>query len=209
MNAPSGEDRPPAPRGVVPPPAPALDPRPDLRQTRLLLALFGVGLALVFAGLLPFPLALLCQRAGFFLATFAVLAAAAWLPASVLSRRIDAALDRWVRNTSGGFYGVMALAVFVQLELAGLPERLAGFDPGGALREALVARIVGFTTDSVMAFVWGMAWPARLIKDHGSTATVLLAAACWVVFRASRPVLPHAAFEKRPGAAAGTEGRPA
>src|SRR5688572_11003033 len=97
-----------APPSVLPPPPPALDPRPSLLQSRWLGVLFGVGLLLIFLGLaLHAATGLLLQRAGFFLATYAVLIGAAWLPAGVLSRRVDALVERWVRNSSGGFYGVM------------------------------------------------------------------------------------------------------
>lgn len=193
---------PPAP-GPLPPPPPALDPRPTARQRQVLLALFGAGAgAVVGALLLPAAYVLPVQRGGFFLATYAVLVAAAWLPArGVLSRRIDALLERWVRNSSGGFYGVMALSVFLQLELVAAARRLAGFEPSlEFLRESALQRLIGFSQDSIMSFVWGMAWPGRLLKDHGPQATVALAAIAWIVFRASRGVLPHAAFAARPKA---------
>lgn len=199
-----GRTPPPAPLMATPPPPPALDPRPSALQSRVLMALFGGGVVLVLLGAaLSVPRPLLLQRGGFFLATFALLVGAAWLPSSVLSSRVDALLERWVRNTSGGFYGVMALSVFVQMELAGLLDRITGFElDGSALRNALVEHVIGFSTDTVMSFVWGMAWPARLIQDHGPGASALLAGACWLVFRGSRAVLPHGGFEKKakPGA---------
>ena len=192
---------PPAP-GVLPPPPPALDPRPTPRQRSVLLALFGTGAACVLAGLLlPAPFGLPVQRGGCFLATYAALIAAAWLPASVLSRRVDALIERWVRNSSGGFYGVMALSVFLQLELVALASRLAGFEFSAQfLREAALQRLIGFSQDSIMSFVWGMAWPGRLLKDHGPQTTVALVVLAWLVFRASRGVLPHATFARRPKA---------
>lgn len=186
--------------GALPPPPPALDPRPNRTQATVLWILFGAGATLVVVGAsLPLPHPLLWQRAGCFLATYAALIAAAWLPASVLSQRVDALIERWVRNSSGGFYGVMALSVFVQLEVVALAQRVAGIEvSAGFLREALVQRLIGFSQDSIMSFVWGMAWPGRLIQDHGAQATGLLALGAWLVFRLSRGVLPHAGLKARP-----------
>ena len=197
-------DTPAAPPSALPPPPPPLDPRPSLLQTRWLGALFGVGVLLILVGLaLQSDAGLLSQRAGGFLATYAVLIGAAWLPAGVLSRRVDALVERWVRNSSGGFYGVMALSVFLQLEAVGLAQRIAGFEPSvDELRNALIQHFIGFSQDSIMSFVWGMAWPGRLMRDHGGTATAALAAGAWLVFRLSQRIVPHVVLQKRAPAAA-------
>jgi hypothetical protein len=188
----------------APPPPPVLDPRPSALQSRWLGVLFGAGVSLILAGLaLQSDTGLLLQRAGGFLATYAVLIGAAWLPSGVLSRRIDALVERWVRNSSGGFYGVMALSVFLQLEAVALVQRIVEFEPSlDELRNAAIQHLIGFSHDSVMSFVWGMAWPGRLLRDHGGAATAALAIGAWLVFRLSQRIVPHVVLHKRMPAAA-------
>jgi hypothetical protein len=194
----------PAPAPALPPPPPVLDPRPSTLQSRWLGVLFGGGVLLVLAGLaLQEDAGLLLQRAGCFLATYAVLIGAAWLPSGVLSRRIDSLVERWVRNSSGGFYGVMALSVFLQLEAFALVRRIVEFEPSlDELRNALIQHLIGFSQDSIMSVVWGMAWPGRLLRDHGGTATAALAVAAWLVFRLSQRIVPHVGLQKRASAPA-------
>lgn len=187
------------PSPPLPPPPPVLDPRPSALQSRWLGVLFGGGVLLILTGLaLQTNAGLLLQRGGFFLATYAVLIGAAWLPSGVLSRRIDTLVERWVRNSSGGFYGVMALSIFLQLEAVALVRRILEFEPSvDELRNAVIQHLIGFSQDSVMSFVWGMAWPGRLLKDHGSSATAALAVAAWLVFRLSQRIVPHVGWQKR------------
>lgn len=188
-----------APPSALPPPPPTLDPRPSRLQARWLGVLCGLGVALILVGLAwQGATGLLLQRAGFFLATYSLLISAAWLPSSVLSRRVDTLIERWVRNSSGGFYGVMALSVFLQLEAVAVVQRIADFELStGALHKVLIQHLIGFSKDSIMSFVWGMAWPARLLRDHGGVATAVLAVAAWLVFRLSQRIVPHVGLQKR------------
>lgn len=182
---------------AFPPPPPALDPLPSRLQQMTLLLLLVAGLLAALAGmLLTFQHHELLQHGGFFLMTYAVVMAASWLPPSVLSRRVDRLLERWVRNSSGGYYGVMALATFVQLELASLLDSIGGFEFAiPKVREFAIQTVVGFSMDSLMNFVWAMAWPWKLMPEHGFWAAAILVAATWGVFRVGREVLPHTMLE--------------
>ncbi len=185
---------------AFPPPPPALDPLPSRVQQITLLLLLVTGLCAALAGmLLSFQYHELLQQGGFFLMTYAVLMAASWLPPSVLSRRVDRLLERWVRNSSGGYYGVMALATFAQLELASLLDSIAAFEFAiPQLREFAIHTAIGFSMDAVMNFVWAMAWPGKLLPQHGLWAAAILVAATWGVFRLGREILPHTMLQAAP-----------
>lgn len=178
---------------AFPPPPPALDPLPSRVQQITLLRLFVAGLLAALAGMwLSFQHHELLQHGGFFLMTYAVVMAASWLPPSVLSRRVDRLLERWVRNSSSGYYGVMALATFAQLELASVLDSIAGFEFAiSKLREFAIQTAIGFSREAVMNFVWAMAWPWKLMPEHGLWPAAILVAATWGVFRLGREVLPH------------------
>lgn len=180
-----------------PPPPPALDPLPSRIQQITLLLILVAGLSAALAGMLfSFEHHELLQHGGFFLMTYAVVMGASWLPPSVLSRRMDRLLDRWVRNSSGGYYGVMALATFAQLELASLLDSIAAFEFAiPQLREFAIQTAIGFSMDSVKNFVWAMAWPWKLMPEHGIWAAAILVALTWGVFRLGRELLPHTMLE--------------
>ena len=190
----------PEPVNVTPPPPPRFDPRPTLWQQRLLLLLAGVGLALAAAGhAFELEVSKLLQRGGLFLVCYAAVVATSWLPPSVLSRRIDAFLERWVKNGASGFYGMMALATYAHLELGSLAKSIAGLELSlDWVTDVAIQAAIGFSIDSVMNFVWAMAWPATLWGrgNMGGIAPTVLIAVSWGVFELGRRYLPHTALGK-------------
>jgi hypothetical protein len=183
---------------AVPPPPPALDPLPSPLQRSLLLGLLIAGLATFLVGLMiDARYGHLVERVGVFLVVYAVLVAASWLPPSVLSKRVDDALEKWVRGSATGYYGMMAFATFSHLEIRSLFESIAAFDFSmSALVEAPMKWIVGVGLDSIMNFVWGFAWPGNLFQSRASAfAAGLVVAVTWGVFALGSRVLPHANFQ--------------
>jgi hypothetical protein len=183
---------------VQPPPPPALDPRPTPLQYRILLTLFGAGLVAFVSGLLMSTReAMLVQRGGVFFAVYALVVAASWLPPSVLSRRIDATLDKWVRGSATGYYGMMALATFVHLEIGSLFDAVTGFEFSvAAVRDAAVQWLIGFSQESIMNLVWGFAWPGNLFQARADAMLPgILVGITLLIFRACGRLLPHANFQ--------------
>lgn len=179
---------------LTPPPPPRFDPRPNPWQQRLLLAVFVIGLLAIAVGhLLDLPHARHIQRGGFFAACYALVVAASWLPASVLSQRVDAMLDRWVSHGATGYYGMMALASYAYLEIRTITESITAFSfSRDWIRDALIHWATGFSIESVMNFVYAMAWPGLLWgKGGGGLAPVVLIATTWVIYEGGRRVFPQ------------------
>lgn len=180
---------------AAPPPPPAVDPLPTALQVKVMAGMFVSGVIAVAIGFLVGSYGPVVQRGGVFLAVYAVLAAASWLPPSVLSRRVDATLERWVRGSATGFYGMMALATFVHLELITMIDAVASFELStGAIKQALIQRVIGFSQESLMNFVWGFAWPGNLFQNRAGLAPFVLVGLAWGLFRVGARVLPHASF---------------
>jgi hypothetical protein len=191
---------PPLPEPMLPPPPPALDPRPSQRQTAFLLGAFVVGALLILFGLVvDFRFDRVLQHAGFFLATYALVVGASWLPPSVLSQRVDRILDKWVRSSTGGYYGVMALAMFAYLELHATLDGLAGFEfPTRGLIQFLVQSVVGASVQAGMNLGQAMGWPWPLISHAGFPAAPIFVGLTWGVFRLGSTFLPHASMQGPP-----------
>jgi hypothetical protein len=181
----------------LPPPPPALDPLPSTLQRSMLIGLLASGAVLFLAGLLiEARYGDLVERIGVFFAVYAVLVAASWLPPSVLSKRIDNALEKWVRGSATGYYGMMAFATFTHLEILSLFDGIAGFEMSmSALAQAPLKWLIGFSTDSIMNFVWGFAWPGNLFQTRANAiGPALVVGITWTVFAIGAKLLPHVNF---------------
>lgn len=186
---------PPAADGLPPPP-PMQSPRPTRVQLQLLVGLFVVGVALALVGALgDFRYHVHVELGGMFLATYSTMVALSWLPPSVLSRRADKLLDRWVRSSGAGYYGVMALGVFVSLEIGNFFENFLHFELD--VKRMILERLMRFSTQSLENFIKSMAWPGLILPRGQFTGAALLVGATWGVFKATSRVLPHATFAKR------------
>jgi hypothetical protein len=185
----------PPPAVVLPPPPPAVDPRPTRMQLQLLGGMFGLGalLALV-GGVGSFPYDIHVELGGMFLATYATLVALSWLPPSVFTRRIDKVLDRWVRNSTTGYYGVMALAAFLSLEIGAFVDGVLAFEFD--LRAIILHRLMRFSVDSMINLGFAFGWPSLVTKNGQAMGAAVLVAVTWSLFHASARVLPHATFRK-------------
>ena len=182
----------------LPPPPPALDPLPSTLQRSMLIGLLASGTVIFVVGLLiDARYGDLVERTGVFFAVYAVLVAASWLPPSVLSKRIDDALEKWVRGSATGYYGMMAFATFTHLEILSVFDSIAEFDFSmSTLVEAPIKWIIGVSVDSIMNFVWGFAWPGNLFQSRASAiGPALVVAVTWAIFAFGAKVLPHASFQ--------------
>lgn len=155
-----------------------------LRQHRPMLAwLAGTGLALAAVGLPMRPAwGLPLLQLGLFMAVHAGVIALSLLPPSALGQRADAFLERWVKDPSAGFYGMMALATFVQLEVRMFLREVAEFELGGGLvLQALLRWLLGFSVESFVNMLWAMAWPVRLLSAASPSVVAATVALAWLV----------------------------
>jgi hypothetical protein len=180
---------------TLPPPPPPMSPHPTALQLRLLGGLFviGTGLALV-GGLGEFRYHLHVELAGMFFATYSTVVTLSWLPPSVLTRRVDRLLDRWVRN-SAGYYGLMALGAFIALEIPNAIDNLLSLDLD--VQRMIMERVMRFSAQSLENFIKAMAWPGLVLPRGEFVGAAVLVGATWGVFKLSARVLPHATFQKR------------
>jgi hypothetical protein len=113
-----------------------------------------------------------------------------------VSRRVDRVLEKSVRNSSGGYYGVMALATFACLEFHSLFDGLVEFEfSTRVLRELGLQWLMGFSVESLRNLISAMIWFGPLFSGGSSLAGLAFIAITWGVFRLCRGVLPHDAFE--------------
>jgi hypothetical protein len=179
-----------------PPPPPSVAPQPSAFQLQLLGGLFALGalLALV-GGRGAFRYHLHVELGGMFFAAYSALVALSWLRPGVLTRRVDKLLDRWVRNSATGYYGVMALGVSFSLEIANFFDNLLHFELD--VQRMILERVMRFSVQSLENFIKAMAWPGLVLSSGQLVGAAVLVGATWGVFRVTAKVLPQAAFRKR------------
>ena len=181
---------------ALPPPPPAMSPRPTAFQLQLLVGLFAAGsLLAIVGGFGAFRYHMHVELAGMFFATYAAMVALSWLPPSVLTRRVDKLLDRWVRNSATGYYGVMALGAFIALEIPNFVDNLLNFELD--VKRMIMERVMRFSAQSLENFIKAMAWPGLVLPRGEFVGAAALVGATWGVFKATSRVLPHATFRKR------------
>lgn len=154
----------------------------------------AVGWAAAVGLLSPAPLWTLLAA---FLVTCAAVGLAGRLPDGSWAGKIGRLLTRRAREFSGGFYGVVALAVFALSEIASLREDFAGAsDLAEFSRQIGWEWFVGFSVDSIMNAVWAGLWPFVLMREHGMLAMVGFTAVAWLLFQlAGAPDVPDAEDE--------------
>lgn len=137
---------------------------------------------------------------GLFLLTYAAVVAAGSLPDEWISRRLDDVLDRWVRDHSGGgFYGMVALSIFVGMELEALLDPRDGLLSGWSFVEGQVVQLlIGFSVESLKNMIIAMIWPWPLIARAGLVNAAIFSFACWAVFVLARNWLPVPDFTAKP-----------
>lgn len=95
-------------------------------------------------------------------------------------RRLHAA----VASSGVGFYGVVCLARFLQLELHDLIEGAADFEATrGQLMSILREWLIGFSMQSLMNSIEAMLWPWKLIAAHGMAQAALVFGPLWAMYR--------------------------
>lgn len=113
-----------------------------------------------------------------------------------LQRRMHAA----IASSGVGFYGVMTLARFLQLELHDVLGELADFELSQLrVRGVVMEWLIGFSVQSLMNSIDAFMWPLRLIQSHGMTGAGIVAGAAWSLYALGARVFPdvHSAIDTK------------
>lgn len=165
----------------------------------IVVALLAVGALLVAmaqTGVLPREG--LAGFVGGFLCLYGALVALEGGAFGGLGPALRARLRRAVVSSGVGFYGLMTLARFLQLELVDLVDAVAGFDASqGQVRALLFELATGFSMQSLMNSIDAFMWPVKLMGTYGMPIAGIVAAACWGLYALGARVFPalHAQIE--------------
>jgi hypothetical protein len=147
-------------------------------------ALVVSGLALLLlslAGILP-PKGM-TALVGSYLALYGGIIALHRLPPELAGRPLRRALHGSVLKSGVGFYGVMTLARFLQLELHDLVDGLAALELSRTMLLGLLKDwLIGFSLQSLHNTIEAFLWATRLIGEYGLPLAGAVAAACWTLY---------------------------
>ncbi len=156
-------------------------------------ALLGIGLLLVLLSIFgAVPAKGVSAFIGCFLLLYGALIVLQRPLFSGLGRTLQQRMHAAVLSNGFGFYGVMTLARFLQLELHDLIEGLAEFDFGGNLvRELFMDWLIGFSQQSLMNSIDAFMWPVKLMTAYGMYSAGIIAGAAWLLYTLGAKVFPE------------------
>ncbi|MCK7594751.1 hypothetical protein [Pseudomarimonas salicorniae] len=142
------------------------------------MTLLGLGIA----GLLPEEG--LAGFVGCFLLVYAALMLLQHPRSQLLGDGVRKRLRSSIAQSGQGFYGLLCLGRFIQLEVHDLLEALGEFELGGQLLRSLLQDwLIGFSMESLMNFVQSVIWPVFMFSSHGMFKAGLVLAALWGLYR--------------------------
>lgn len=156
-----------------------------------------VGLALVglgVTGLLPEKG--LSGFVGCFLAVYATLVLLQSPHSAVFGAGLKRRLQQAIISSGVGFYGVVSLSRFLQLELHDVLDALRGFElsraqVGGMVRDWLI----GFSMQSLMNSIEAMLWPFKMLSALGMVKAAVVFVPLWALYRLGGWVFPELAAQ--------------
>ncbi|MEZ5456856.1 MAG: hypothetical protein R3F04_12200 [Lysobacteraceae bacterium] len=161
-----------------------------------------VGVAvLVLAGLVTFGVSFALDGGfsdaieflGVALVLYATLIASSRLPDTWVGAWVAKRLDAWVASHGAGFYGLVALARFVQLEAEDGLAALRGFDLHSFdASDLLMHHLMGFSMDSLRNLINASIWPAQIFTEWGFVTAGLILALLWGIHSVGTKVFPEA-----------------
>lgn len=130
---------------------------------------------------------------GVALVLYAMLIASSRLPDTWVGAWVAKRLDAWVASHGAGFYGLVALARFIQLEAEDGLAALRGFDlqsfDGSDL---LMHHFMGFSMDSLRNLINASIWPAQVFTEWGFVTAGLILVLLWGIHSVGTKVFPEA-----------------
>lgn len=167
------------------------------------LGLAGIGLVLVTLSIVGVvPAQSMSGFIGCFLLLYGALIVLQRPFFSGLGRPLQKRMHAAIASSGVGFYGVMTLARFVQLELHDVLAELAGFDPAQLRVSGLVMDwLIGFSVQSLMNSIDAFMWPLKLMSAYGMAGAGIVVAAAWGLYWLGARVFPdvHSAIESETG----------
>lgn len=158
-----------------------------------------VGLALLSLGLFGLlPVRGLSGFVGSFLALYAVLVLLQGPHSAILGAGLKQRLQRAIVNSGVGFYGVVTLARFLQLELHDVLAALREFELTRSQMQGMLRDwLIGFSIQSLMNSIDAMLWPFKLMNAHGMVTAAIVVAPLWALYRLGGMLFPelHALIE--------------
>ncbi|HRD73981.1 MAG TPA: hypothetical protein PK216_13290 [Aquimonas sp.] len=130
---------------------------------------------------------------GIALLLYGALIGASRMPESWVGAWFAKRLDAWVESHGAGFYGLVALARFVQLEAEDSLAALLGFDLYAFdWNDMLMHRLMGFSMDSLRNLISASVWPAQVFSEWGFLTASLILALLWGIHSLGSRVFPEA-----------------
>lgn len=133
-----------------------------------------------------------------FVLTYVGCAAISLLPAP-LGKHVDGILDHHLQRWGSGLYGVVALSVFLRLEIPSFFEALREWPSSDSMWRSLLSDwLIGFSVESLRNAISAATWPLAVITKHGWQDFIGFSAAASAVFGLGSRLLPgeHARIEK-------------
>jgi hypothetical protein len=183
------------------PPPPAWVPRlaAGIREEwpYLVGGLLLIGSSLVGLGVLGLlPATGLSGFAGSFLAVYAVLLLLQSPHSGLLGERFKRRVQDAIVSSGVGFYGVVTLSRFLQLELHDVLAALREFELSRAQVQGLLRDwLIGFSMQSLMNSIEAMLWPFKMISAHGMAKAAIVFVPLWALYRLGGWVFPELAAQ--------------
>lgn len=155
----------------------------------LILLQAACGLALLTSTVIAaVPLAELWTVSGIFLLLHAAIAGLVANSHQPWSSALQRRLRRTLVSYGLGYYGLMTLARFLQLEAADLIDSWANLQ--WSWRRFLIDWLIGFSVESMMNSIEAFQWPWKLLLRSGWPASLLVLAVTWLPYSLAARWLP-------------------
>lgn len=170
------------------------------------LGLTGVGLVLVALSIVGVvPAKSMSGFIGCFLLLYGTLIVLQRPFFSGLGKTLQKRMHMAIASSGVGFYGVMTLARFFQLELHDVLADLADLDLSQLrLRGLVLDWLIGFSMQSLKNSIDAFMWPLKLMSAYGKAGAAIVVGAAWGLYWLGARVFPdvHAAIEQETDAKA-------
>jgi len=148
----------------------------------------GAGLS-VWPLIQTTPIATVFTLVGGFLMLHASLMFLTSLSESALARATLRFVGSHVVKSGVGFYGLVTLSWFIQLEVVDLIATLSEGWPE-TLRAMVKDWLIGFSKDSLMNFIEAVQWPWKLLLPAGLPIAAAALLTCYLPYRLGMWLLP-------------------
>lgn len=156
-----------------------------------------VGLVLVGLGVFGLlPEKGLSGFVGCFLAVYATLVLLQSPHSALFGAGFKRRLQQAIISSGVGFYGVVSLSRFLQLELHDVLDALREFELSQSQVKGLVRDwLIGFSMQSLMNSIEAMLWPFKMLSALGMLKAAVVFVPLWALYRLGGWVFPELAAQ--------------